>query len=138
MTQVNNKFPDLSNNELDVSEEHNLLKPEPAATIVGPALLPVSTVTFTTGQESDLAYGCSDASAEKIDVEIGDLLHKARETASEVLQSNRAKLSQLAQRLLAEESIEGQELQRMLEESCEELRNSASATGVVGVELLAA
>ena len=30
MTQVNNKFPDLSNNELDVSEEHNLLKPEPA------------------------------------------------------------------------------------------------------------
>ncbi len=75
---------------------------------------------FATGQESDLAYGCSDASAEKIDGEIGDLLHKARETASEVLQSNRAKLSKLAQRLLAEETIEGQELQRLLDGSYEE------------------
>ena len=75
---------------------------------------------FATGKESDLAYGCSDASAEKIDTEIGDLLHKARETAAEVIQSNRARLSQLAQRLLAEETVEGQDLQGILDGSGEE------------------
>ena len=87
---------------------------------LGPRTFETGPAMFATGQESDLAYGCSDASAEKIDVEIGDLLYKARETASEVLQSNRAKLSQLAQRLLAEETIQGPELQRMLDESSEE------------------
>ena len=87
---------------------------------LGPRTFETGPAMFATGQESDLAYGCSDASAEKIDVEIGDLLHKARETASEVIQSNRAKLSKLAQRLLAEETIEGQELQRLLDGSYEE------------------
>ena len=75
---------------------------------------------FASGQESGLTYSCSDASAEKIDAEIGALLHKAQETASEVIQSNRAKLNRLAERLLAVETIEGEELRRMLDESCEE------------------
>jgi len=87
---------------------------------LGPRTFETGPAMFAMGQESDLGYGCSDASAEKIDVEIGNLLHKARETAQEVIESNRAKLSQLAERLLAEETIEGQELQRMLDESCEE------------------
>ncbi len=87
---------------------------------LGPRTFETGPQMFATGKDSDLAYGCSDASAEKIDIEIGDLLHKARETASQVIQSNRARLSQLAQRLLAEETIEGPELQRMLDEPCEE------------------
>ena len=87
---------------------------------LGPRTFETGPAMFAMGQESDLGYGCSDASAEKIDVEIGNLLNKARETAQEVIESNRAKLSQLAERLLAEETIEGQELQRMLDESCEE------------------
>ncbi len=87
---------------------------------LGPRTFETGPAMFAMGQESDLGYGCSDASAEKIDVEIGNLLHKALETAQEVIESNRAKLSQLAERLLAEETIEGQELQRMLDESCEE------------------
>ena len=87
---------------------------------LGPRTFETEPQMLATGKDSDLAYGCSDASAEKIDVEISDLLHKARETASEVIQSDRAKLSQLAERLLAEETIEGLELQRMLDGSCEE------------------
>ena len=87
---------------------------------LGPRTFETGPEMFATGKESDLAYGCSDASAEKIDVEIGNLLHKARETAAEVIESNRAKLSQLAQRLLAEETIEGEELQQMLDGSSEE------------------
>jgi len=87
---------------------------------LGPRTFETGPAMFAMGQESDMGYGCSDASAEKIDVEIGNLLHKALETAQEVIESNRAKLSQLAERLLAEETIEGQELQRMLDESREE------------------
>ena len=87
---------------------------------LGPRTFETGPEMFATGKESDLVYGCSDASAEKIDVEIGNLLHKARETASEVIQSNRAMLSQIAQRLLVEETIEGQELQRIMDGSCKE------------------
>ena len=87
---------------------------------LGPRTFETGPELFAMGKESDPAYGCSDASAEKIDVEISDLLHKARETASKVIQSNRAKLSQLARRLLAEETIEGQELLRLLDGSSEE------------------
>ena len=81
---------------------------------------------LATGKESDLVYGCSDVSAERIYDEIGNLLHKARETASEVIQSNRAMLSKLAQRLLVDETIEGQELLRMLDGSGEEGSLAAS------------
>ena len=87
---------------------------------MGPRTFETGPEMLATGKESDLVYGCSDASAEKIDDEIGNLLHKARETASEVIQSNRAMLSKLAQRLLVDETIEGQELLRMLDGSGEE------------------
>lgn len=87
---------------------------------LGPRTFETGPEMLATGKESDLVYGCSDASAEKIDDEIGNLLHKARETASEAIQSNRAMLSKLAQRLLVDETIEGQELLRMLDGSGEE------------------
>ena len=77
--------------------------------------------TFDAGQEmvllgKELAQGhsYSDAVAEKIDAEIGDLLHKAQQTAKSVIEVHRAKLTLLAKRLLAQETIEGPELQELL------------------------
>ena len=87
---------------------------------LGPRTFETGPNMLATGQASDLSYGCIDASAEKIDAEIGNLLHQARETASEAIQCNRAKLNHLADRLLAEETIEGQELQSILDGSSEE------------------
>ncbi len=77
--------------------------------------------TFGTGQEiiflgKELAQGhdYSDAVAEKIDTEIGNLLQKARQTASRVIESQRAKLTLLAKRLLVEETLEGADLRQIL------------------------
>ena len=66
------------------------------------------------GKELVQGESFSDAVAEKIDAEIGDLLHNARTTAANVLKEQRAKLTLLAKRLLAEETIEGDELQQLL------------------------
>ena len=87
---------------------------------LGPRTFEAGPAMLASGKESDLGYGCSDASAEKIDVEIGQLLLKAKETAAEVIQSHRSKLSQLAERLLVEETLEGEELQRLLDAPSEE------------------
>ena len=66
------------------------------------------------GKELTQAHNYSDAVAEKIDTEIGALLNKAKQRAKEILQVQRAKLNLLAKRLLAEETIEGPELQQIL------------------------
>ena len=83
--------------------------------------------TFDTGQEmvflgKELAQGhnYSDAVAEKIDAEIGDLLHKVQRTARGIIEDNRDKLTRLAKRLVAEETLEGAELQELLSGSPEE------------------
>ena len=77
--------------------------------------------TFDSGQGTvflgkELAEGASysDAMAEKIDSEIGTILLAARKTARRVLESQRERLQLLAQRLLADETIEGPDLQRLL------------------------
>ena len=77
--------------------------------------------TFDSGQGTvflgkELAQGASysDAMAEKIDSEIGTILLAARKTARRVLESQRKRLQLLAQRLLADETIEGPDLQRLL------------------------
>ena len=77
--------------------------------------------TFDSGQGTvflgkELAQGASysDAMAEKIDSEIGTILLAARKTARRVLESQRERLQLLAQRLLADETIEGPDLQRLL------------------------
>ena len=76
---------------------------------------------FDTGQDvvflgKELAQGrsYSDAVAEKIDSEIGALLKKAKQTAREILESQRSQLKQLTSRLLVEETIEGPDLQKLL------------------------
>jgi len=65
----------------------------------------------------------SDAVAEKIDTEIGSLLRRAQQTAKGVLEANRPKLALLAKRLLADETVEGDDLKRLL----------AGSTGEVAV-----
>ncbi|MCI0865216.1 MAG: ATP-dependent zinc metalloprotease FtsH [Chloroflexi bacterium] len=77
--------------------------------------------SFDTGQDmvflgKELAQGhnYSDAIAEKIDAEIGSLLHKAQQTAKKALENNKARLTLLANRLLSDETIEGPELQQLL------------------------
>ncbi|MBC8280959.1 MAG: ATP-dependent zinc metalloprotease FtsH [Chloroflexi bacterium] len=77
--------------------------------------------SFQTGQEmvflgKELAQGheYSDAVAEKIDTEIGLLLESARAAADRILSENRSRLTLLAQRLMEEESIEGDALKELL------------------------
>ena len=72
------------------------------------------------GKELTQAQNYSDAIAEKIDTEIGQLLHKAQQTARRIIQDHRARLTRLASRLLAEETLEGPELHRILSGSSEE------------------
>ena len=83
--------------------------------------------SFDTGQEliflsKELAQGhnYSDTIAEKIDTEIGSFLHKAQRTAKRIIESNRSRLALLAHRLLAEETVEGAELQELLATLVEE------------------
>ncbi len=88
--------------------------------------------SFDTGQEmvflgKELAQGhnYSDAIAEKIDAEIGSLLHKAQQTAKKALETNRARLTLLAKRLLSDETLEGPELQQLLNGAGERKRLAA-------------
>ena len=68
------------------------------------------------GKELSQGHDYSDALAEKIDAEIGSLLHRAQQTAKRILESQCEKLTLLAKRLLVEETIEGPELQELLAE----------------------
>jgi len=84
--------------------------------------------TFGAGQDlvflgKQLSQGpnYSDAVAERIDAEIEGFLCKARETATVVLDANRAKLTLLANRLLTEETMEGPELQELLAGAMDEV-----------------
>ena len=77
--------------------------------------------SFDTGQDmvflgKELAQGhdYSDAVAEKIDTEVEDFLFKARAKAREILAEHREILATLANKLLAEETVEGDELRSVL------------------------
>ena len=72
------------------------------------------------GKELSQKQNYSDAIAEKIDAEIGSLLHRAQQTAKTILQSQSEKLTLIAKRLLLKETIEGPELQELLGGSLEE------------------
>ena len=78
--------------------------------------------TFGNGQEQvflgkELARGrsYSDAVAEKIDAEVSKLLAKARDRARSAIQASREKLGRVAERLLSEETIQGPDLQVLLQ-----------------------
>ena len=77
------------------------------------------------GKELAQGHNYSDAVAEKIDAEIGDLLRKAQQTARSVIQAHREKLTRLAKTLLVQETVEGPELRDLLTGSGESLSLAA-------------
>ena len=66
------------------------------------------------GKELSQGQSYSDAVKEKVDAEIGHLLDRAKQTAKRIIESQRDRMTQLANRLLSEETLEGTELQAVL------------------------
>ena len=66
------------------------------------------------GKELSQGRAHSDSMAEKIDAEIGGLLNVARDTARKALRAQHEKLTLIAQKLLADETIEGWQLKELL------------------------
>jgi cell division protease FtsH len=54
--------------------------------------------------------------ADAIDAEVNKIIQQAQETAKEILTKNRAKLELIAQKLIAEETLEGEELEALFKE----------------------
>jgi cell division protease FtsH len=73
------------------------------------------------GREVGQSANYSDAVAERIDDEIGNLLNKAQQTAKNIINENRIKLNNLANRLLIDETVEGIDLRGILDGPAEEL-----------------
>ena len=66
------------------------------------------------GKELAQGHRHSDAVAQKIDSEISKLLATAQQKAKQILHVNRSRLTLIADKLLAHETLEGPELQKML------------------------
>lgn len=81
---------------------------------LGPRVFPTGQDVVFLGKELAQGHNYSDAIAEKVDGEIGSLLHKAQQTAKKIIKANRARLNLLANRLLSDETIDGSELQELL------------------------
>jgi cell division protease FtsH len=77
------------------------------------------------GRELTQSQGYSDAIAEKIDTEIGALLQKAQQTARKIIQDNRTRLTNLASRLMTDETVEGPDLHGILTGPSEEATAAA-------------
>jgi cell division protease FtsH len=65
------------------------------------------------GREISETKNYSEKVAEEIDEEIRFLIDRAHKTAREVLSKNRAKLDQIARKLIVDETIEGDELEEV-------------------------
>ena len=68
----------------------------------------------------------SEKVAQEIDEEVHHLIHGAHHRAMEILTENKAKLVQIAERLVAEETIEGEELERLFNEPAPSSDQTAS------------
>ena len=73
------------------------------------------------GRDLGQGQSYSDAAAEKIDTEVGTFLMRARKRAESVIEDNREKLTRLASLLLAEETIDGKELEAILADTAEKV-----------------
>jgi len=69
------------------------------------------------GREISEQRDYSDKVAEQIDDEVRDIIHYAHETAKKILTENRTKLVQIAEQLITQETIEGEELEALFSES---------------------
>ena len=67
------------------------------------------------GREISEQSDYSDNTAQKIDEEVQNLIQEAHDRAQEILETNKAKLVQLARHLISNETIEGDALIKLLE-----------------------
>jgi cell division protease FtsH len=70
-------------------------------------------------------YG--DRVADEIDVEIKAIIDEAYQTAKDILTQNRAKLDQVAQRLISDETVEGEELEKLFQTPVPELQEAPTS-----------
>ena len=68
------------------------------------------------GREISEQRNYGDKIADKIDSEVDSLIETAHQTAVKILTERRAKLEQFARRLIAEETIEGDTLEKLFNE----------------------
>jgi cell division protease FtsH len=68
------------------------------------------------GREISEQKDYGDAVANVIDAEINRIIQQAQDMAREILTENRSKLELIAQRLIAEETLEGEELEALFKE----------------------
>jgi len=68
------------------------------------------------GREISEQKDYGDKVADAIDAEINRIIEGARDTAREILTKNRPKLELIAQRLIAKETLEGEELETLFKE----------------------
>jgi cell division protease FtsH len=87
---------------------------------LGPQTFDNGQGTIFLGKELAQGHSYSDAVAEKIDSETSEILRKAQQTAKKIVQDNRAKLTLLAKKLIAEETVEGPELLGILNGTSED------------------
>lgn len=88
--------------------------------VLGPQTFDSGQGTIFLGKELAQGHSYSDAVAEKIDSETSEILRKAQQTAKKIIQDNRAKLTLLAKKLIAEETVEGSELRGILNGTSED------------------
>ena len=69
---------------------------------------------FTNGYQGDIGVGYSERVASEIDAEVQDMLTQAELKAKEVLAANRSVLDAMAHALMEQESLEGDDLDRLL------------------------
>jgi cell division protease FtsH len=68
------------------------------------------------GREISEQKDYGDKLADAIDTEINRIIQQARDTAKEILTKNRSKLDLIAKKLIAEETLEGEELEALFKE----------------------
>jgi cell division protease FtsH len=68
------------------------------------------------GREISEQKDYGDKLADAIDAEVNHIIQKAQDTAKEILTKNRAKLELVAKKLIAEETLEGEELEALFKE----------------------
>jgi cell division protease FtsH len=65
------------------------------------------------GREVDEQKDYSEETAREIDKEVQAIINEAQATAHRVINENRTQMEQLAQELMAKETVEGEELERI-------------------------
>ena len=80
------------------------------------------------GREISEQRDYGDSVAEEIDQEVHALIREAHTVATELLTSHKAKLVQLARHLISHETIEGDELQKLLESDSPPIETAVGPT----------